>query len=302
MKSKLAVIIGIVLVGGFFAFSGFQILRNTFQAAFVNVAPNDSASGTSPGERLENAYTDLYDAKYSFSKDEDKDGLSNAWEFILTLSPTQEDTDGDGYSDGEEVKNGFDPNISGSAKIEDNPKYRKNLTVQYLVWSLVSSPGAIPKLETSNVNQFIKEAINTSLDFKSIEESEILVEGGDSKETVLAYFQKLNEVPLPTVTESYFDVLQRSVAGDIQNLDKLMNQLVVIRGQLQATATPPATKEVHKKYIGFIDVVLELFSDLYGVERDPVRLAANLEKGIQLVNLIKDIELSSQEVLKQYND
>lgn len=298
MKLSLLVVI---ILGGVFVISGFRILQNTFQAAFVNVQKGGTASDTR-GTNEASGYNDLYDAKYSFSEDDDKDGLANAWEFIFAVSPQQEDTDGDGYSDGGEVKNGFDPNSQGSTKIKGDPTYEKNLTIQYLLWSLTSLPGVIPKLETGKVNQFIQETIDTSLHFKSVEESEILVQSEDSKETVLAYFQKLREVPLPTVTESYFDVLKRSVAGDIQNLDKLMNQLVVIRGQLQTIPVPPAAKEVHKKYIGLIDVLLELFGDLYGIERDPVRLAANLQKGIQLVNLIKDIELSSQEILKQYSD
>ena len=45
------------------------------------------------------------------SLDEDKDGLSLQEEFELGTSPTNPDTDGDGYTDGEEVASGHNPRI-----------------------------------------------------------------------------------------------------------------------------------------------------------------------------------------------
>lgn len=46
--------------------------------------------------------------------DDDDDGLSNALESFYGSSPVNPDTDGDGYMDGEEVANGFDPNGPGA--------------------------------------------------------------------------------------------------------------------------------------------------------------------------------------------
>src|SRR6266704_2992979 len=43
------------------------------------------------------------------SIDSDCDGLTNAEEKLYGTNPNSSDTDGDGYSDGVEVKSGYDP-------------------------------------------------------------------------------------------------------------------------------------------------------------------------------------------------
>lgn len=53
------------------------------------------------------------------SEDSDNDGLTNDDEInIWHTDPNNSDTDGDGYLDGEEVKNGYDPLIAGNAKLK----------------------------------------------------------------------------------------------------------------------------------------------------------------------------------------
>lgn len=42
--------------------------------------------------------------------DDDKDGLTNQEEFFYNTDPQNSDTDGDGYLDGDEIKNGYNPN------------------------------------------------------------------------------------------------------------------------------------------------------------------------------------------------
>lgn len=46
--------------------------------------------------------------------DPDKDGVNNAEERLYGTDPNNPDTDGDGYDDGEEVKNGYNPLGQGS--------------------------------------------------------------------------------------------------------------------------------------------------------------------------------------------
>ena len=65
--------------------------------------------------------------------DDDSDGLSNEEEYLYHTDPTMQDTDGDNFSDGEEVQSGYDPLDSNSAppiitvaidiKSEDCPDY-----------------------------------------------------------------------------------------------------------------------------------------------------------------------------------
>ncbi|MFA6097377.1 MAG: thrombospondin type 3 repeat-containing protein [Candidatus Paceibacterota bacterium] len=49
--------------------------------------------------------------------DSDKDGLDNYMESYYKTDPNDPDTDRDGYSDGDEVQNGYDPAKPGSAKL-----------------------------------------------------------------------------------------------------------------------------------------------------------------------------------------
>jgi hypothetical protein len=55
--------------------------------------------------------------------DPDKDGLSNLDEYTYNTNPTKKDTDGDGYSDKEEIDNGSDPLDPGSKPIGNFWKY-----------------------------------------------------------------------------------------------------------------------------------------------------------------------------------
>jgi lipoprotein-anchoring transpeptidase ErfK/SrfK len=53
------------------------------------------------------------------NQDTDKDGLSDYDElYIYHTDPYNPDTDGDGYTDGYEVANGYDPNKKGNDKLE----------------------------------------------------------------------------------------------------------------------------------------------------------------------------------------
>lgn len=51
-------------------------------------------------------------AKDDYSLDSDKDKLPDLWEKALGTDPNNPDSDGDGYQDGHEVQNGFDPRNS----------------------------------------------------------------------------------------------------------------------------------------------------------------------------------------------
>jgi len=52
------------------------------------------------------------------SSDRDGDGLGDEQEGVYGADANNPDTDGDGYKDGEEVKNGYDPIVAGSARLD----------------------------------------------------------------------------------------------------------------------------------------------------------------------------------------
>jgi hypothetical protein len=48
-----------------------------------------------------------------FVEDTDEDGLYTIWENMFGTDPNKSDTDGDGYKDGDEVRNGYNPKGEG---------------------------------------------------------------------------------------------------------------------------------------------------------------------------------------------
>jgi hypothetical protein len=72
-------------------------------------------------EKIENNELKIYCIIGSIGKspDSDKDGLSDFDEISkYKTDPFNSDTDGDGYKDGDEIKNGFDPNVSSKSTPE----------------------------------------------------------------------------------------------------------------------------------------------------------------------------------------
>lgn len=78
---------------------------------------NENANGNSNGNQNINAGQPA--APPTVSSDADRDGLTDLEENIFITSPTKPDTDSDGYLDGSEVLNGYDPTKVNSAKIKD---------------------------------------------------------------------------------------------------------------------------------------------------------------------------------------
>ena len=56
--------------------------------------------------------------------DSDKDGLSDNLEDYYDTDVNNPDTDGDGYTDGQEIENGYDPLIAGDAKLNISRFYK----------------------------------------------------------------------------------------------------------------------------------------------------------------------------------
>jgi hypothetical protein len=73
--------------------------------------PDTDGDGYSDGDEVKNGYNPLGEGLLGLEyMDTDDDGLTD-WEelYIYKTNPYNPDTDGDGYSDGDEVKNGYNP-------------------------------------------------------------------------------------------------------------------------------------------------------------------------------------------------
>jgi uncharacterized protein (TIGR02145 family) len=115
-KSKIAVFIGIVLIVAGIAASYLVYFTNTGTEFKL---PDESAPVVE-GEKVEENAIDK-------ELDTDQDGLPDYLEKIVGTNPNKTDTDGDGYSDLAEIKNGYDPLANQKYSVEAWAAVKENI-------------------------------------------------------------------------------------------------------------------------------------------------------------------------------
>lgn len=97
-------------------------------------------------------------ATNKYDDDPDGDGLPNYLEYVHSTSPTSSDTDGDGFTDRQEITNGYDPDAPGDAKPSVTITIKKiNVSVP-MVWSKSEDEKAMLEDLKSGIIHFPKTA------------------------------------------------------------------------------------------------------------------------------------------------
>lgn len=78
-------------------------------------------------------------------QDPDDDGLSNYLEFAHLTNPLNADTDGDEFTDAEEIQNGYDPTTPGDIRPKFSIHIDKIHVIAPIVWSKVDEEKALLK-------------------------------------------------------------------------------------------------------------------------------------------------------------
>jgi LPXTG-site transpeptidase (sortase) family protein len=97
--------------------------------------------------------------KDDYKDDKDQDGLWNYKELAHGTNPALADTDGDGFNDWDEIKNGYDPVASGEAKPSYQIKIKKINIEAPIVLSLSDSEESMLEDLKSGVAQYSKTGI-----------------------------------------------------------------------------------------------------------------------------------------------
>jgi len=132
--------------------------------------------------------------------DSDNDGLTDDEEDnIWFTDPNNPDTDGDGYLDGDEVDNGYDPLIAGSARLEDridisNWQTYTNSEYKYEIkypstWTIKSERSII-----DSVNKILSEVhINNGIDKKFTGSQNLYIVVDENDPQGFIYLAPINE-------------------------------------------------------------------------------------------------------------
>lgn len=177
--------------------------------------------------------------------DSDNDGLTDAEEIILGISTSTPDTDGDGYLDGAEPLNLYDP--AGSGKLAANPRIAlyDNKTFNYTVLY----PGAWPVTVNGG---------DDSIMFKTADNQffQIIVQLNTSQESLDQWY--MDQLGVATINES-----DRVFGPDwqgIKNLDGLTLYLLDLKQQYIFTlAYNPGENNV-LEYLGIFNMMIKSFS------------------------------------------
>ncbi len=136
-------------------------------------------------EKSEEVAENIEPSKLPVAPDEDIDELSDVEESFYGTDVIKKDTDGDGYFDGEEIRNLYNPNGSGSLK--DSGFITKFTDTGYEVWYPFSW---MPEKNASGASTFFRASTGEMI--------QILLETKESSETLTAWYQKQNQLSSPT--------------------------------------------------------------------------------------------------------
>lgn len=161
-------------------------------------------------QNLEKVGENIEVSQLPIAPDEDNDFLSDVEETLYGSDATEKDTDGDGYSDGEEIHNLYNPNGKGSLK--ETGLITKFTDAGYEIW--------YPSLWTPE-----KNVSGASLFFRAGtgEMIQILLSTKETSETVVEWYQKQN--PTSSIDVSSLSEIQVGELSGLSSPDRLTTYL-----------------------------------------------------------------------------
>lgn len=233
---------------------------------------------------------------YDFTKDLDRDGLSDAKEFIFGTDPNNPDTDNDTYKDGGEVEYGYDPSVAGDAKLKDRPNL--SLTIQYFLWAQTKTLASDPTLDQALIDQFLNERGYANFTLPPVPASD-LVTAGASAQNVQTYLTRVSILALPKSTQNYSALAAESFTGQAADTaSRVAGDLAKVYQDFAAIPTPPQALALQKTYLATLKVLQDLFNDLALAQKDPVRVVLNEKKGEWLSHQLGQLEALKQQLIK----
>lgn len=213
--------------------------------------------------------------------DSDQDGLSNQEEKLYGTDPDKADTDGDGYSDGAEIKSGYDPlKPAPGDKLMDsgtenpaanNAEDEKNITKDLA--NKISAITLSPDSEEKNISlDEIKSMVNKSLD------------------------QNISEDELPQIDPEDLKIIKQSYKGTAEEIkarkkDDFAKYIVAVYYILSSNSPEPITSGGSVTSIAD-SVFQKIITAL--TNRDTSSLSGLNSSGEKILEQLKNVEIPEE--------
>ena len=233
------------------------------------------------------------------SNDADEDGLKDWQEIQLYKTDAcKQDSDGDGYLDGEEVASGYDPakKAPGDELPGTMPKTPRplptNLTIalqqklsEQLSQNKISPLDANGNLLSSaELEQYpgVQQAVWEITQHKDqlfapeeINENELSTTNNNDKQTINAYFKKMEEILSSSYLQSE-EVEAQMFLDSIKNNDTTRLQGALqdyknVYEKLKKVTIPSNFLNLHKKQLNIFSSLIKVYSAIINIETDPLK-------------------------------
>lgn len=238
--------------------------------------------------------------------DRDEDGLPDNLEEIYHTNPLKKDTDNDGYLDGSEVANGFDPTVAGpDDKIAQPPPTPAAPTFTQQYFDKVGLPPSRENLlKPEELDAFIA-SVNARGFLSAVTDEELNIVSRAGKPAVAAY---LDAVSLPQNKEitpvraedidAAFRMLTEKKDG--KPLDDLIAALAKNAEILRGAPVPGEALALHKQYLAATLALKANVESLKGYQADFVGALVAASRIDNLRGVFRAIAEGVKELEKQY--
>jgi hypothetical protein len=233
-----------------------------FYSSEITVGNDSLAASVTLGE----------DETESLTKDSDTDGLPDWQEDIYDTDSTNPDTDGDGFTDGNEVANGYDPLHKGDGKGSDKlvavrkiePRARpvyldENIEANMISGIAASTPQEVVALDNDSMELLVNlmtvfsDEQNATAAFKGT-----AIQTGEASSTAI---RDLLDPPLPKAVIAGKEETQEARVKYVEDVKKIvseLNQRIASGGDLMLTIpnifsdVPPVAEKAMRELDGVI--------------------------------------------------
>jgi hypothetical protein len=255
--------------------------------------------------------------------DNDRDGLKKWEEVIWKTDISKSDTDGDGFTDGEEVAAGYDPldSASNQKTLKKNPTQAQlsqldfsssvNLTdklAESISKGIVNS-GGLQNLNDSGsanlLNQGIsgKETAEFIAEFHiQIPKEELKVSPDNSPLAIKKYYSSVSEIMMKDPL--FFKSSNPFVSNDGQINFSFVSDYVKYYGtaiiSMKNIVVPSDFFSIHKQWIELAMANKRALEALGNMEKDPLMAILAIQQGERITQEMADLMIKLSDLFKKY--